>query len=293
MLSHDREDEPPVGNLEDVLRMQLEANQELLLAALRASEQVDDLQDANLRAEEEVRALKSLEQVLRTTAEFRERLIGIISHDLRTPLNTVLMAGGLLSSRGALTEMDALLVGRIVSSARRMNRMIGQLADFTRVRLGGGFSLRLAHADIGEICRDIAEELRIVSSVTLHRTVHGNLCGAWDADRLAQALSNIASNAVDHAAPGTPVYIEARADGADVVVDITNTGPCIPPHLLPTIFSAFRRAEADAGTRSGHLGLGLFVACEITRAHGGTLDVRSADGTTTFTMRLPRTRSSS
>lgn len=272
----------------DVLRFQLEANQELLLAALRASEQVDDAQGAWRAAERQVQALRADEQELRTTAEFRERLIGIIGHDLRTPLTTILMASGMLLGRGHLTEADAELATRIASSAQRMSRMIGQLADFTRARLGGGFALDVMHTDLGEICHEIAAELRISSPVPLEQSSRGNVSGHWDADRLAQALSNIASNAVDHAAPATPVLIDVRDEGEWVTVEITNRGETIPPELLPEIFGAFRRADQRAGQRRGHLGLGLYVASEVARAHGGTLTVRSSDGTTTFTMRLPR-----
>lgn len=285
-LNESSRDKPISGG--DLLQLQLEANQELLLAALRAAEQVDELQGAQRRAEQELDTLKADEQELRTTAEFRERLIGIIGHDLRTPLNAILMASGLLISRGHLVATEAMLATRILSSAQRMVRMIGQLADFTRARLGGGFALDIAPVDMGEICRDVVNELRLASTVALQQTSRGDLHGAWDADRLTQALINIAGNAVDHAAPATPVLIDAHEEDQGVAVEITNTGPCIPPELLPQIFTAFRRAETSTAGRSGHLGLGLFVACEITRAHGGTLGVRSSEGSTTFTMRLPR-----
>ncbi len=289
MPSGDRagDEERALGRME-IMRLQLEANERLLLAALQSSEQADDAQVAQQRAEQQVNELRAGEQELRTTAEFRERLIGIIGHDLRTPLSTILMAGGLLNMSGNLTSASASLVAQIVRSAHRMERMISQLADFTRVRLGGGFALQVAPADLGEVCRDIADELRVTSKVTLELHTHGNLCGSWDTDRLTQALSNIVSNAVDHAAPETVVLIDVRAEGEQLMVRVTNRGPCIPPELLPFIFTAFRRAESHQRDRAGHLGLGLFVACEITKAHGGRLIAESAGGITTFTMRLPR-----
>ena len=280
----------PGSHHDELLRLQREANQMLLLAGIRAQEDVDDAVDARRRAETETSALRSSTEELRVTAEFRELLIGILGHDLRNPLNTVVMASGLLLARGELGEQDARLVNRIVTSGQRMARMISQLASFTRARLGGGFELRLAPSDLGDICRDIAEELRISSSVEIRQTIEGDLRGTWDADRLAEVISNIAGNAVDHAAPGTPVLIHAHdeAGGEAVIAEITNEGPCIPADVLPVIFKAFRRAEANASADTGHLGLGLYVACQIVRSHGGSLDVRSSDGTTTFTVRLPR-----
>lgn len=275
---------------DDLLRGQSEANEQLVVAALRAEEEADTARRAQEAAEERARELKAREEELQATAEFRERLIGIIGHDLRNPLNTMLMVNGLLLARGELSDEDARLVTRSVTSGQRMTRMIGQLLEFTRARLGGGFQLELAAADLGEICRNIADELRIGSSAEVRVALDGDLTGNWDADRLSEVVSNIAGNAIDHAAPGTPVVIRAHEDGGAVVVEITNQGACIPRDLLPEIFNAFRRARAGSNPHAdgGHLGLGLYISSEIVRSHGGTLEVRSIDETTTFTVRLPR-----
>jgi signal transduction histidine kinase len=272
----------------DVERLQREANEKLVLSAIRAQEETDAALAARRRAEEEASEVRAREEELLASAELRERLIGIIGHDLRNPLDTIIMASALQMSHGQLTSDDARLATRIVNSGQRMARMIGQLVEFTRVRLGGGFDLSLKRCDLGEICKDIAEELRISSSAEIRQTVQGDVTGICDADRVAEALSNIAGNAVDHATPGTPVLMHARGDTEAVVVEITNQGACIPPDQLPVIFKAFRRADANAKSDGGHLGLGLYIACEIVRSHGGTLSVTSADETTTFTMRLPR-----
>jgi signal transduction histidine kinase len=273
------------ANGDDLLWLQREANEKLVLAGIRAHEELDDALGAQRRAEEDTSERRVREEELLATAEFRERMIGIIGHDLRNPLSTIVMACGLLIAHGDLTEADARLADRIVNSARRMTRMIGQLVEFTRARLGGGFELNLAPSNLGDVCRNIAEELRISSSAEIRETIEGNLGGTWDADRLAEVVSNIAANAVDHATPGTPVLIHAHDDGGAVVAEITNQGACIPPDLLPVIFKAFR---GEVKPNTGHLGLGLYIASEIVRSHSGTLDVRSSDGTTTFRLRLPR-----
>lgn len=224
-------------------------------------------------------------------ADLRERLIGILGHDLRGPLGTMVMSGEHMLERGELDPTDARMAKRVVSSGHRMARMITQILDFTRARLGGGFELRLAPSDLGAVCHDVAEELRIERSVEIQQTVAGDLAGTWDADRLAEVISNLAGNAVDHAAPGSTVVIDARAERGDVVAEVTNEGACIPAELIASLFEPFRRAEPDAAATNGHLGLGLYISCEIVRAHGGALRVRSSDGSTTFTMRLPRDRS--
>jgi len=264
---------PPPSGAAAILRDQREANENLILAALRASEDADTLRD---RAEQ-----------LRSVAEFRERLIGIVGHDLRNPLNTMLMASGLLLAHGALGDADSRLVSRIVNSGERMARMINQLLEFTRARLGGGFPLMLARTDLGDICRNIVDELRLSASAEIRLDVAGDLTGTWDADRLAEVVSNLTANAIDHAAAGTTVAIDVHADGIAVVAAITNHGVCIPEDELPVIFEVFRSGDGTART-AGHLGLGLYISSEVVRSHGGTLSVRSSDGTTTFTMRLPR-----
>ena len=272
---------------ESLLQLQREANEKLVLAAIHADEEADEARGAQSRAQAEASALRAIEEELRATAEFRERLIGIIGHDLRNPLTAIVLSGKLLIVRGALTETDTQLVNRIVTSGQRMARMIAQLVEFTRVRLGGGFNLTLAPGHLGDICRNIADELCVSSSAEIQQTFEGDLSGTWDVDRLAQVVSNIAGNAVGHARPGTPVLIHAYDDGEAVVAEITNQGACIPPDLLPVIFQAFHRAEVNPDTNTEHLGLGLYIASEIVRAHRGTLTVQSADGTTTFMMRLP------
>jgi signal transduction histidine kinase len=273
----------------EVLRLQLEANEQLVLATLRAHDELEAAFAARQRAEEDAKELRERGEELRVAQEFRERLIGIIGHDLRSPLTSIVMAGGLLIGRGGLSDVDSRVASRIVSSGQRMSRMIDQLVAFTRARLAGGFVLERAPSNLGDICRDIADELRINSPTEILQTTEGDLGGNWDAVRLAEVVSNIASNAVDHAAPGTPVVIRAREDGETVIAEITNQGASIPPDKLPVIFKPFRRAaEGNADAKPRHLGLGLYIACEIVTAHGGQLDVRSSDGSTTFTIRLPR-----
>lgn len=272
----------------ETLRLQREINQELLLAALRSSEQADDAELAQRRAELEAKDLRLSDLELRETAELRERLIGIIGHDLRTPLSAILMSSNRLLGRGNLVADDVKLAQLIVRSGQRMSRMIASLVEFTRARLGGVFSLSLAPTDLGEICRTIAEELRAASSSELEVSTSGDVTGSWDRDRLLQALSNIAGNAVDHADAGSAVQIRVVGEESCVSAAIRNRGACIPAEVLPRIFLPFHGSQNDGTRKSGHLGLGLYVACEIARAHGGSVRVHSADRATTFTLCVPR-----
>jgi signal transduction histidine kinase len=248
------------------LRDLREANERLVLEALRASTSEDDL---------------------RVTAEFRERLIGIIGHDLRSPLNAILMAAGLLVAGDHLTDTEAQLAGRILDSGRRMKRIIAQLLDFTHARLGGGFETNLTLVDLAPLCEQIASELRLGAKAHIDVDVRGDVTGMWDVALLGETISNLCANAVEHAKPGTPVAIDVHdAGGGAVVVAVTNFGAPIPEETMQTMFEPFR--QGTEMTRTGHLGLGLYIAREVVRSHGGSLEVESRDGSTTFTIRLPR-----
>lgn len=255
-----------------------EANEQMVRATIRAHE----LQlEANAERE---RAEKS-ERELREVAEFREMFIGILGHDLRNPLGAVMMSAATMVHRRKLDEDDARAASRIVRSGERITRMIEQLLDLTRARLGGGFPLEPAKTDLHEICRHVVEEFEPTS---IELTVEGDLTGTWDRDRLAEVLSNLAGNAVEYRSKGTCARVRAYAEEAEVIVEIENQGPPIPADVLPHLFEPFRRARQREKSASGNLGLGLYIAHQIVLAHGGTLEAHSEGSTTTFVMRLPR-----
>ncbi len=258
-----------------------EANRQMVIATIRAQELTGEAEAAKARAEKGERELAEV-------ARFRETFIGIVGHDLRTPLGAINLAVTTLRGHGHLDEHDETAVGRIAKSAERMRRMISQLLDLTRARLGGGFPLEPKLTDLREVCRKVAEEF----AAPIQLDIDGDVTGTWDPDRLEEALSNIVANAIEHAAPGTAAIVAAHADGGQVVVEIRNQGKPIPPDVLPFIFEPFRRAKRKKSA-TGNLGLGLYIANEIARSHGGTLDVRSSNELTVFVMRLPRSHPAS
>jgi PAS domain S-box-containing protein len=254
-----------------------EANQHMVSATIRAQELAEEAEAARAR-------LTTSERELREVAEFREMFIGILGHDLRNPLGSIDMTATALLQHGRLDEKAKKQVTRIIGSSKRMTRMISQLLDLTRARLGGGFPLEPKPTDLGEVCRNVVDEFE----GPIQLEVEGDVTGTWDPDRLAEALSNIAGNAIEHAAPGTTVAVKAHADGPQVVVEISNRGKPIPDDVLPFIFEPFRRASQHERSATGNLGLGLYIAKQIVHSGCGTLAAYSADGRTTFLMRLPR-----
>jgi PAS domain S-box-containing protein len=262
------------SSLTDDLR---EANQQMVSATIRAQELTEEAEAAKARTAES-------ERELREVAEFRETFIGIVGHDLRTPLTSIGLTAASLLRHGRLDERANKQIARIVASKERMTKMISQLLDLTRARLGGGFSFEPKPTDLREVFQGVVEEF----AAPIQLDIEGDVTGTWDPDRLAEAFCNIAANAVEHAVPGTPVVIKAHGEGPDVVVDVSNQGEPIPEDVLPFIFEPFRRARQHEKSPTGNLGLGLYIATQIVRSGSGTLVAYSADGKTTFSMRLPR-----
>jgi signal transduction histidine kinase len=207
-----------------------------------------------------------------------------VDSDLRTPLAAIGLTAASLLRHSGLDEQAQKQVARIVSSKDRMLKMISQLLDLTRARLGGGFLFEPKLTDLRKVFEGVVEEFE----APIQLEVEGDMTGTWDPDRLAEALSNIAGNAIEHAVPGTAVVVKAHSEGTEVVVEISNQGEPIPEDALPFIFEPFRRADQHKKSATGNLGLGLYIAKQIVHSGNGTLVAYSTDGKTTFLMRLPR-----
>jgi signal transduction histidine kinase len=222
--------------------------------------------------------------------EFREQLIGIVGHDLRNPLSTILLAGHVLLRCEGLGEKEAELARKITKSASLAARLIDQLLDLTRSRLGGGIPIDPEHFDMNDVCRQVIAETELMHpDRPLRVETRGDLNGVWDRDRMYQLLANLVGNAVHHGEPRTSIDLRIEGREADVVIDVANRGDPIPADTLPFIFDAFRQGRKVHPSRTHGLGLGLFIAQEIARSHRGSIAATSSpiDGTT-FRVRLPR-----
>jgi len=223
----------------------------------------------------------------RRTAELREQFIAVLGHDLRNPIASI-DAGSQLLLKTPLNDRAVNLVGMIGASAWRMSRLIDNLLDFARGRLGGGFALNRQPTLLGPILGHVVDELRsshpdraIDAIFDLSDPVN------VDADRLGQLLSNLVANALTHGSPETPVAVRATMDGGALVLSVANGGEPIPPAAMERLFEPFERGAVRPSLQG--LGLGLYIAAEIARAHAGTLDVDSSSAQTKFTFRMPMT----
>ncbi len=222
----------------------------------------------------------------RETAHLREQFIAVLGHDLRSPLHSIQLGARLLKS-----AVDARLMptaDRILRSTGRMTEMVDNILDFARGRLGGGMPATLvASTDLGTELRQVLAEVHSVYperalavDVSVPRTI---VC---DRGRLGQLVSNLVSNAMSHGDPDQPVRVSARVEGDTFELAVHNRGPVIPPEKQARLFRPFSRTTSE--TSAAGLGLGLYIAHEIARAHRGTLSVTSSDAEgTRFVLQMP------
>lgn len=243
----------------------------------------------------DITARKQAEQALEHAISFREQLLAVLGHDLRNPLSAISASAFLLTRAEGVGERERQAVERIRRSGARMARLIDDILDFARSRLGGGIPVTRQHMNMAEICKAALEELQVTfPERQLLFEVRGDASGEWDPDRVAQVLSNLVFNALQHGREDSPVRTTVRDAGTHVLLEVFNEGDPIPEELLPRIFDPFKRRPEDqrphegkSGARS--LGLGLHIVRQIALAHGGDVEVSStASGGTCFTVRWPR-----
>jgi signal transduction histidine kinase len=258
-----------------------------LLTAVRAALRARQRQYG---ARELLEELRRAEEEARARADFEQQLIGIVSHDLRNPLNAMLLSASALLRREDTDARSLRALSRIVSSGERATRLVRDLLDFTQARLGNGIPLQRRPMNLHQVARGVVEEVRAAHPERdLRLETEGDGEGLWDPDRLAQVLTNLASNAVAYSPAESAIRVRVRGGvrGGEASLEVHNGGPPIPAALQPQLFEPYRRGEGPGD--AGSIGLGLFIVCQVVRAHGGRVEVHSteADGTT-FRVHLPR-----
>lgn len=216
-----------------------------------------------------------------------EQTLGIVGHDLRNPLFAIQMSADLLARGSLSAELQQGVVARIQSSTRRAKRLIADLLDFTQARNGWALPVSKTAVEVHAITREAVNELSVAHKTDrLRHDFDGDGRALADADRLAQAIGNLVSNAVHYGRAGGWVTVTSAGLAGAVEIRVHNEGAPIDPQLLPRIFEPMTRGT-DAGDQRS-VGLGLFIVREIAMAHGGTAECRSGADGTVFTLRLPR-----
>ena len=227
------------------------------------------------------------EEQLALARDFEKWILAIVSHDIRDPLGAIRLAAGALEMIPESSDRVRKQAQVVARGVKRIEHIVGDLLDLSREREGRGIPVERKPADLRAMCQEIVDEVEGIArdrQITFHCEVDGR--GAWDESRVLQAISNLASNAVQHGQPGSPVNVRLTGDERSVAVEVQNQGT-IPDDVLPRIFEPFRSGQHH-GSRGEGLGRGLFIAQAIAKAHGGGLEVDSSHGKTMFRLTLPR-----
>jgi signal transduction histidine kinase len=244
-----------------------------------------DLIGFHLDAQERLTVSEEALRAERETAELREQFIAVLGHDLRNPLASITAGAAVLNSL-PLGERALPVVARIQRSGTRMAELIENVLDFARGRLGGGLPItQTADESLPVMLDQVIAELQ---AAWPHRVIRSRLTitqsVACDSARIAQLCSNLLANALTHGDPASPVSVYARTCAEEFELTVVNVGEAIPLEIRERLFQPYVRASARPGQRG--LGLGLYIASEIARAHQGSLGVESTAQETRFTFRM-------
>jgi signal transduction histidine kinase len=240
---------------------------------------------ANVRAEHDKKVHRELERAL----EFRELVIGLVCHDLRSPLSAASALTQLLLQAKGLPADSSRRLDAIADSLERINSLIGTLLDFNESRFKGALSIATTPTDLAEVCVRVAEEQAIRNQGRgIEVRSDGPMVGHWDPVRVEQVVSNLFANALEHGG-AQPASARLCAEEQAVILEVRNAGTPIPPDRMGQLFEPCRRSPTnEPGGRPG-LGLGLYIARQIVLAHGGSVVAESTpERGTVFTVRLPR-----
>lgn len=222
----------------------------------------------------------------------KDLFIGILSHELRNPLNVISMSAQLMLNIGFTNERQSMLAAQISESATRISKLVDELLDLTRARFGSGLVIARAPVDLEFLSRQLVDEMRAKHPTrTIALSLSGKLKGEWDKARLGQVFSNLIGNAVQYSFTDSVVSVAVKGVANDIILSVHNDGIPIPPEKIETLFDSLTRAVTDAGDHpeAVNLGLGLYITKEIIVAHAGTISVTSSEEEGTMVMaRFPR-----
>lgn len=262
------------------------APREIGAAVLSAFQLFAQLIALDLDRQDELEAGRAALATERDTARLREEFIAVVGHDLRNPIAAVSAGLGMLA-RGVSEERRAELIPEMQRALTRASQIITNLMDFARGRLGAGIEVVAPRpVPLEPVVRDVVREIAQVAQQPIEARIALPRPIRADPQRLGQLLSNLLGNAVVHGAPGLPIRVEAEERDGVLRLAVTNRGPAIPEAVRESLFLPFARGGERASLQG--LGLGLYIASEIARAHGGRIDVDSTEaGGTTFALTMP------
>lgn len=222
----------------------------------------------------------------------RKLVLGVLGHDLRTPMTAALLGAEMLSRKGQLSERDRKIADQIASSVGRSKQIVTDLLDLAKANLGTGIPIQKEAVDLSQVCHTLVEELRVSRpEITVVLQGGQQAVGQFDAARMGQVFSNLIANAFHHGDHAKPITVTLTHNPAVVDFSVHNWGKPIAPDVLPYLFdpqSRYSRLTSEHHAASGGLGLGLFIVGEIVARHGGSIDVESSvQSGTVFRVSIP------
>lgn len=228
------------------------------------------------------------------TRDSQHVFLAILGHDVRNPLGAIRMGAQFMLLDEQLDEKHRTVAARMLRSTKRVTEIVSDLIDYSTGHLGSGMPIKTGPVDFAPACQQVVDEIRALHpGRVIDLDVSGDLNVIWDATRMAQALSNLVGNAVQHGAKDQPIWVTAKGAG-EVVLSVQNMGAAMDASRLRTMFDpakhfAVRTASERRNSEADNLGLGLYITREIVNAHGGSISVTSTESAgTSFTVTLPR-----
>lgn len=236
---------------------------------------------------------ESISHYTKKVGHSKDLFLGILGHDLRTPLGASSMSAQLMLRMGTLNERETMLASQIVDCTFRASEIVTNLLDLTRARFGSGLPVVRGRMDMGFVSRQLVAEMRMAyPNRVINLEVSGELEGMWDKARIGQVFSNLIGNAVQYGFSDLPVSVRVEGADTEVILSVHNHGIPIAEGMISRIFDSLIRGGEEDGDKQAepaHLGLGLYITKEIVTAHGGTINVVSSEKYgTTFTSSFPR-----
>jgi signal transduction histidine kinase len=222
--------------------------------------------------------------------EARNLLLGMLGHDMRTPLQTIQVTATYLAALNAGEKVSE-AASRLIKSGARMKALLDDLVEFNRTKLGLGIHVVPTEVDVRNVFTDELAQLRVVyPQRRIELDVSGDPVGCWDAVRLQQLLGNLVVNAIKYGSSDEPVRVAVKGEEGVLRFEVRNSGVAIDPRLLAQMFEPLKRGWEPGGVQDEHgsLGLGLYIAREIAKAHGGEIEARSDNTETVFAVSLRR-----
>lgn len=256
--------------------------------AARASELEAEVASQALEIQDANRRLSDAKAQLEHEHELREQFVLALSHDLRTPLSAATMGSQLINRKAQEVDEVRRISARVLANLERIDHMLRDLLDASRINAGGAIKLSIDECDLRETAGSVIDDLSTVHGARFHLMAKDSLIGQWDCRALRRVIENLCSNAIRYGRSEGPVTVTLRALPGHATIEVHNEGEPIPPEDQAAIFNAhFRRNEHEREGRSGW-GLGLTVVRGLVDAHGGSIELESAhERGTTFLVRLP------